>query len=480
MSTKVSRNILTLVISRVIAAALVFIAYAALFRYLGTYLAGQYQFVLSFVMLFSVVVDFGIQQLVIKKVSENKEEAQKYLGNFFAVELILAILIFVLLSGIAYLNHYDSAVFHAILLAGLGMVINALTIPFTAIISAHEDMHVLAVVNFFDSVINVVIIFCAIYFGKGIVFLASVQLANALMHIAVYNFLIRRYVKHTDLWHHVFNLDFGLVKRMFKLALPFGALVGFSIIYNKIDVIIITSFRGYSENGLYAAAYKFFDLVRFFPAVVSSSLYPYFSHQIAAGNLTGVKNSLEKYTKYMLAIGLPVAFGGAVLAAKLIVAVGGTEFLPATGALQWLCIASAIVFIYAPVNSLIINQLTGKAVQITFANIFINVLGNLILVPIYGFKAAAFMTVVSETAQMYLYFHFVRKQIIDFPVIKYTFKPVLAALVMAAVLYPIRDHSLVLTLPLGVVVYGLMVLMLGIINKEDFAALKRIVAAKAS
>lgn len=478
MSTKVSRNIFTLVFSRIIAAVLVFIAYAALFRYLGTYTAGQYQYVLSFVMLFSVVVDFGIQQLVIKKVSENKDEAQKYLGHFFAVELFLAIFIFGLLALIAYVSNYDASVFHAILLAGLGMVINALTIPYTAIISAHEDMHIIAIVNFFDSVINVSIIFAAIVFNQGIVFLAMVQLVNALIHIVVYNRIIHRYVPQTKLWHHVRNLDLTLVKKMFKLALPFGALVGFSIIYNKIDVIIITAFRGYSENGLYSAAYKFFDLVRFFPAVVSSSLYPYFSHQIALANIMGVRQSLEKYTKLMLALALPVAVGGAVLAEKLIITIGGEQYLPAAGALRWLCVAAAFVFIYAPVNSLIINQLTTKALKVTFVNIFINILGNLILVPRFGFKAAAFMTAVSEAMQLSLYFYFVRTRITSFPILKYLARPFIAAVLMVIAIYPLRHYSLVLTIPLGALVYGLVILVSGFFNKEDFAAAKSLIGGR--
>ncbi|MEK7076010.1 MAG: oligosaccharide flippase family protein, partial [Patescibacteria group bacterium] len=160
--SKVTRNILSLVFSRVLAAALVFVGYASMFRYLGTYASGQYQFVLSYVLLFSVVVDFGIQQLVIKKVSENKEEGKKYLGHFFAVEFVLALSIWIVLSAIAVFAGYDQLVRNGIFVAGFGMFLNALTIPHKSILSAHEDMHHIAIINFFDSVINVAVIFSAI------------------------------------------------------------------------------------------------------------------------------------------------------------------------------------------------------------------------------------------------------------------------------------------------------------------------------
>jgi O-antigen/teichoic acid export membrane protein len=62
-----SKNIFWLSVSRVAALVLLFLAYAQLFRYLGPHSSGQYQFVLSFVTIFGIIVDFGIQQYIIKK-----------------------------------------------------------------------------------------------------------------------------------------------------------------------------------------------------------------------------------------------------------------------------------------------------------------------------------------------------------------------------------------------------------------------------
>ncbi len=476
MSSKVARNIFTLVLSRVFAAVLVFIAYASLLRYLGTYASGQYQFVISYVMLFSVVIDFGISQLVIKKVSENITEAKKYLGHFFAVEFILAFVILAILSLIAYIARYDQVVLNAIYIAGLGMFLNALTIPHKSILSAHQDMHKIAVINFFDSVINVTVIFAAIVLHRGIVFLALVQVFNGLMHLLIYEILIHRYVQKPQLLKFLAALDFELVGKMFKAALPFGMLVGFSIVYNKLDVIVLAHIRGYAETGLYTAAYKFVDLLAFVPAVVSSSLYPFFSERLAAGENSAIKNALENYTRYMLALALPIAFGGAVLATKLIIVVGGSEFASADGALAILVFASAIMFVYAAVNSIMISQLTRYAVWITFANIFINLIGNILLIPLLGFKAAALMTVLSELCQAGFYFYYVQTKVVSFDFARYIFKPLIAAAIMAAVLWPLQRASLLLTLPLGIAVYAFAILFSGFFHKGDLAGIKSMLA----
>jgi O-antigen/teichoic acid export membrane protein len=472
--SKVSRNIFTLVGSRVIAAVLVFAGYASLFRYLGTYVSGQHQFVLSFVMLFSIIVDLGIEQLVIKKVSEDNSLAKKYLGNFFAVEFVLALILWGIMVAIAFGAGYEPGVRNAIILAGFGMFINALSIPHTSILSAHQDMHVIAGVNFLDSIVNVGVMFTAILTGHHVVFLVSVMAINGLLHVIIYNHLIKRYVPKPELWYHLKNLDLDLVKKMVIAALPFGALIGFSIIYNRIDVILVRSLRGYSETGLYTAAYKFVDFLGFVPAVVSSALYPFYSAQMKEGNKEGVRSALQSYTRLMLALAIPVAIGGTILARKLIVVVGGTQFVEGAGALQILVFASGILFAYSAMNSLVISQLTKTAIKITFGNIFLNVIGNLIFIPRYGFKAAAVMTVVSEISQASLYYYFVQKKIVSFQFFRFMIKPLIAALVMGAVIWPLRNQNLFLSLPAGIVTYVLAIAALGFFKKSDLVALKQL------
>ncbi len=478
MSSKVSRNIITLVGSRIFAAVLVFVGYASLFRYLGTYVSGQHQFVLSFVTLFSVIADLGIQQLVIKKVSENLSESKKYLGTFFAVEFFLALALWLVLILIAFSGHYEPGVRNAMILAGFGMFLNAITVPHTSILSAHQDMKLIAAVNFLDSVVNVSIMFAAIFLHYHVVFLASVQAINGLLHILIYNHLIKRYVEKPDLLDHLRNLDLQLVKKMFLAALPFGMLIGFSVIYNKIDVIIVRELRGYGETGLYTAAYKFMDFLAFVPAVVTSSLYPFFSAQLKAGDTVSVKNALQNYTRIMIALGMPIAFGGFVLASKLIVVVGGDQFIEGASALRILVFASGVLFCYAAVNGIMVNQLTRLAVKITFANIFINVIGNLILIPIIGFKGAAMITLASESIQALAYFYFVRKKIVQFHVFRYFFQPIVASLIMALVLWQIKDYTLALTIPAGILVYFVAIFAVGFFKRSDLAMVKKLVSAQ--
>lgn len=323
MSSHISKNIFWLTLSRVAALVLLALAYFALFRYLRPFGSGQYQFVLSYVLLFSTVVDFGIQQFITKKISEDPGSTKVYFQEFFSFETAVAFVLYVLLMVIACLRHYDPVILGAIAVTGLGMVANALTYPFLAVMAAFQDLRKVAFINFLNSLVNVGVIFAAIIFHRYIVFLASVQLIFGILDLILYRHYIKKYIAQPQVLRSVFHFDYHLIKKILKQGWPFTLLVGFSAIYNRIDVVLISALKGYAQTGIYTAAYKIFDLLGFFPSVVSFTLFPFFSGLMAKNAIMEVKDNLEKYLRLMLAGALPMAIGGMVLSAKLIWLVAG-------------------------------------------------------------------------------------------------------------------------------------------------------------
>ncbi len=471
---QVSKNIFWLTASRVFALVLLAIAYFALFRYLKPFGTGQYQFVLSYVLLFSTVVDFGIQQFITKKISEDLTQTKKYFQSFFSFEAAIAIFLYLLLIGIALFRNYDTIVMEAIAVAGLGMVINALTYPFLAVLAAYQDLRKVALVNFLNSLVNVCIIFLAIIFHKSIVFLASVQVCFGVLDFILYSRFIKTHLSKPDVFSALFNFDSKLILNILRQGWPFALLVGFSAIYNRIDVIIITRLLGYIQTGYYTAAYKIFDLLGFFPSVVSYTLFPFFAALMSKNAIGEVRVNLEKYLRLMVAAALPMAVGGMVLSDKLINLVAGPGFNESAPILAILIWAPAILFIYVPLNSLVISQLTKRAVIITGANVVINTLGNLLLIPHFGIRASAIMTIISEMLQGIFYFYFVQKYITRFDFLSSTIKPLIASAIMGIVLWQIKNYPLYATLILGSLIYCLILIISGYIKKEEILTIKQL------
>lgn len=492
----VSKNILWLSVSRIAALLMLFFAYTQLFRYLGPFQTGQYQFVLSLVTIFGIVADLGISQYVTKKIAENTHLAKKYFHSFLAAEVVLAVVIYIALISFVTLRGYETIIRQAIAVAGVGLLLYGLTIPFLTVLSAFQDMRRVAVINFLASLVNVGVIFTAIAFGQSIVFLAMQQIIFGVLALVLYSRFIKSHIPEPELLSTFRHVDWTLLKKILIAALPFALLVSFSTIYNRVDVLLITKFLNYEATGLYTAAYKFVDLLNFFPAVVSHSLYPAFASLMAQGAVGQVRELLEKYLRFLIFAALPIAFGGTVLSKELVTLVAGPEFIESAGVLSILVWAIALLFIYIVANSLVISQLTKYAVMITGVNVVINIIGNILLLPVIGIKGAAIMTVVSESLQALFYFYFIKRYITSFDMIKYLWKPLIAAGTMGAVLWYIRSLKfgymlgldtgfagsfiyLALLIAVGVLVYTGMLAVMKFFTKDDVQFAKKMITRNA-
>lgn len=467
-----SKNILWLTVSRVISLALLFLAYTQLFRYLGPHDSGQLQFVLSYVTLFGVVVDFGIQQYIIKKISEDRTKAKLYFHNFLAVEVVLASAVYLVMVGTAWFNGYESIIIKAIMVAGLGACIHGLTYPFLAVITAFYELKKAAFLNLLSSVINVSVIFFTIWSGHSFLLLTVQQVIYAVLAIILYYYFVKKHIGKPELWKGILALDWTLVKKMFIAAFPFALLVGFSTVYNRIDVVLITKYLGYAQTGLYTAAYKFFDLLAFFPAVVSHALYPLFTSLLAEGKVQELKVIMEKYLRFMIALALPIAVGGMIMAKPIMILLAGQEFAESAHVLAVLVWAPAVLLVYIILNAIVISQLTKFAMVITGVNVLVNVIGNMILLRQIGIVGAAVMTLASEFIQGAFYFYFVRKKITHFRFFSLLIKPLIAVMIMGLVIWPIREENLFIVSGIGAVVYLVFLLAVKFFRKEDWGMIR--------
>src|SRR6188472_3825046 len=132
----IGRNILSLITSRVLSAIILLLIYFRLPEYLGPEAMGQYGLQASYLIVFAYFVDLGMQQLVIKKISENREEASKYLRNYFGIQFLLGLLFASIMSVIVLAADYPPLVQTALLVTAAGMFLSSMTMPFMAVINA--------------------------------------------------------------------------------------------------------------------------------------------------------------------------------------------------------------------------------------------------------------------------------------------------------------------------------------------------------
>jgi O-antigen/teichoic acid export membrane protein len=464
---QIGRNIFSLVFSRVIAGIILFLVFTRLAQYLGPEAAGQYGLIAGFMAVFTFFVDLGMSQLVIKKVSEDKTLASKYLSNYFVVQLLLGVFFMLIMAGIVYFADYPDIVKNALYVTAIGLLLNSLAMPFRSIINAFQKLSFIASINFANSVINAGFMILAIVFRYNIFFLSFTVVA-----VGIFDTLVYAYLSHKKFAKLKFEFDREFTKKLIIWTLPFTLLTVFSI-YNRIDTLMLPSLRNFQETGYYAAAYKFWDVLAFFPAVIGISLYPFYAQSLARGLKDQVRTVLETYTRYMIAIGVPMAVGTFLVATPLTLLFYGEDFAPAAPALWLLIIAVSILFIYSPANSLIISQQTKIATKITGFTLSFNIIFNLLLIPKYGIVAAAATTVASEVIQALSYTYIIKRRIVAFRFFRHFLKPIVASIIMGlAVFFTLPLVGVLLAIVIAAVVYALSLVLLKFFHAEDWVLFK--------
>ncbi|OGE87922.1 MAG: hypothetical protein A3J07_00135 [Candidatus Doudnabacteria bacterium RIFCSPLOWO2_02_FULL_49_13] len=463
---QIGRNIFSLLVSRILTAIILFLVYTRLIQYLGPEQAGQYGLLAAFLTVFGFFVDLGMQQLVIKKISENRAEAGKYLGNYFVIQFLLGIGFMLILDTIVFTGSYPPLVKQSLYITGIGLVLSSMTMPLMAVINGFQRLSIIARVNFINSLINACMMLLAIIYHKNILFLAFIPGAVALFDVIAYGIIVHRRITPFK-----FQFDWPFWKQLFAWNLPFMLLTIFSI-YNRIDALILPHLRSYVENGYYTAVYKFWDTLAFLPAVVAAALYPYFADKLSRGETEEARNVLTIYTRYMIALAIPLSVGAYFLAEKITVTFFGAAFAPAAPALWLLVAAVSILFIYVPVNSLIISQRTKTATIITGGTLVFNLALNLLLIPKFGFIVAAIVTLASELIQLVGYTIVVQRKILAFPYLVNFVKPIIAGAVMGVALIILSFLNVWVSILAGAVIYGASLLLLGFFHWHDWELLK--------
>lgn len=204
----------------------------------------------------------------------------------------------------------------------------------------------------------------------------------------VFGSLVLRYLK--------IRPNFKVSKQIYLLILPFVWLDFASVLYFRADMILLGLFKVPKvEIGHYGVAYRLLEAVMLFAAPFSIILFKKFRSD--AYRLQGFISLLYKSTFTAFLIGIFFYLGIGVIGDEIVALAYGTEFLSAAEYLMTL--ALALVFMLP--NLVLLQAAIALDLEkwLAFAAstaACVNIIGNSILIPIYGPSAAAWMTIATE------------------------------------------------------------------------------------
>lgn len=371
------------------------------------YSTGTYGEVVTLITLSTVLItvfDFGLPIFLQREISLERENASAVFSKVFTVSLIIFILY--MLSGFIFFkifyNEISTTLFAVISLmiytSSLVTIcnralsgINDFKSQFTAFVTAR-----VLITAFFIAAIY--------YFVMGI----NILMFGMFVGFTINLFITLRYLLKSGIKLSLKYFSAADIRNILKLSIPLGLAVIFNFLYDKIDVILISQLRDFTEVAFYTAGYGLFK---------AGTLS--FSFLLAVGftKVSAIsKNKAEVILFFRQNFKLIFIICAAVniilffLAEYMIIFFYTEKFMSSIIVLKILSFGMVAIGL---------NNLTGIVINgmgyfkivmyITLYALIMNVLLNILLIPEYGIIAASFVTVLTEYFIFFTEYYYLRK-----------------------------------------------------------------------
>jgi O-antigen/teichoic acid export membrane protein len=460
---------------------LVFAAF--MLRVLGPEDAGKYYFAIVIYGWFDIITNYGLNTLLTRDVSRDRDHANRYLINTTTLRLMLFAgavpVLAILLLGrqlIPNVELLSTDTLIAIALLVIGQIPGTIATGLSALFYAYEKAEYPAAVATIATLVKVSLGTIALVLGWSFVGLAGVSIIVNVVTLAVLGGLVMQ-LFFRPRWEHDAPFQRAALSESFPLML--NNLL--ATLFFKVDVTLLEPLKGAREVGWYSTGYKYIDAFNVIPSLFTFALFPLMTRQAHDPQQhPALQRTYALAIKLMQAVSLPLAVVTAFIAPTMIGLLGGSEFLP-HGAIALAIIVWSIPigWINSVTNYLMIALGLQKDLTRAFAfSLIFNVVFNLLLIPHYGYAAAAGITIASELFEGALFYFYLRRKLGDISWISLLWRLWLSTLLMLGVVYLLWSIHPLFALAVGCILYLVAVIFLRAFNTEEQATLSSILPAR--
>jgi O-antigen/teichoic acid export membrane protein len=477
---RVLKNSLTAMALNLFTRSIDFAFAALMLRILGPEAAGKYYFAIVLVGWYEILSNFGLNVWLTREGAKRRDQVNRYFVNSSALRLVLLAAWLPLLLAITGLwmglfrLSGDTAL--AILLLALAQVPASLSTGVTALFYVYEKAEIPAALTVVTVLLKVSFGVPILLMGGGFVGLAaSSVVVNGITLALLSGIAFRTFFRPR--WED----DPALRREMVRESAPLMLNHLLATLFFKIDVPILQALKGDVQVGWYSTAYKWLDALNIIPAYTTFAVFPVISRQ-AAGSTEAMRRSVILTLKGLAAIAVFTAVLFTFLAEPLSYLLGGAQYLPHAA------IALRIMIWSIPIgwmNSLINYVLVALGRQRYQTKAFLialgfNALSNLLAIPLFGYVAAAVITILSEIVEGLAFYYDLRRRMGPLPWGEILGRPLLAGVVMGGLMAALWRTTPVLALPLGALGYGLAWWMLQPFTPEESARIREMLPLRRS
>lgn len=361
-------------------------------RYYGPIAFGQFTFAHTYLTLFFLVADFGLDTLLTTEISRNRAQASEILARLFPLKVIFSLLSVATMCLIAAYSTIQDQTRVLMFVLSIGILGNALSTFFFALFKGYEQLHHETWISFLQNlflicgllvlgIINAPLIYVAVIFTLSRIIGSFIALPKAF----------------TLIQYKLFPISLRNLHHALQRGLPFGIHLLFGTLYFQLDTLLLAYWQGDQAVGIYQAAMKLVVFVLVIPDIIVSALLPVLS-RLHGEDHTKWLNLGKLLQKTLLYFSLPFALIFFVYADKIIsVVYGSNEF---NGAASLLRIFAIVLFVRFSIETFALMLTTsGRQSVRMWIVIFVTVFNfafNSYVIPRFGVMGAAYISLVTN------------------------------------------------------------------------------------
>lgn len=490
---KILGNTAIQIFGKIVTAAVSIFIIKLITGYLGRAGYGEYTTIYEFLAFFAIAADFGIFQIAVREMSRAAESKRaEIFGNILALRAVLVLVSMAVAIGVVFLipKYAGTAIPFGVAIASVTTLLTIIFGTLSALLQVALRMHWSVVAIVAGKLITLGWMIFVVQFWlpddphAGFFQLLVAGIVGGVIAL-ILTFVAARKVAHISL-----RFDWQFWKTTIVQTLPYGAAILLATVYFRIDIILLSLLRTSEEVGVYGVSARILESLQMIPIFFLNSTLGVMT-RLFHDNREKLRRLLQHAFDFLLLIGLPIAVGGSVLAFPLIAAVSSPEFVsdPASGfvgsdvALQILLPAMLFTFFgHLFGYTLLAGGRQAKLLWVSSSVALFNLIGNLLVIPVWGFVGAAATSVVSQMLVFALSFWFVRRMIRFRFTLTFAVKAGFAASVMGAAVWWLEPRffdffggnvGLLALIPLGGAIYGGVLVFTRAITPEMWQLVKK-------
>jgi O-antigen/teichoic acid export membrane protein len=353
---------------------------------------GLYATAISFVSIFSLLADLGVNAITSRELAKDPSAVRRILSDNMGLRLTLSILIVPFILALSLVAYPHTPRLPALIaIASCFVAFDAARCISLAYFTSILRNDVAAVVTVLQQVVLLSsALLASRYLPSVFAFTANYVVANAIAAVAAYAALGRsnrsRPTFSPKRW-----------KSIIRMSISVGIIQLVDVLYLRVDAVMLSLIDGTRSVAIYSIAYSVVLSVMVLPGFIMSSVSPL----VATASHAYATASIQKSYHYVMVFAPLIGLVGFLLSSDIVALVSGPKFAAAGPVLAILLFSACFSYVQRVFgySSVALNK-HRKLLYVSVLCLTLNVSLNLILIPRYSTAGAAWATVSSEIVSL--------------------------------------------------------------------------------